>query len=105
MFVSGTSTQKVGKVVETMMGVTPSASAVSRLNQSLSEKYEAWRERPLQAHYRIMYLDGVYYTVRHGEKTDSTVILMALGVDLEGNREVLALRACSEESKDGWSCL
>jgi putative transposase len=33
------------------------------------------------------------------------MILTALGVDLEGSREVLALRACAEEDKDGWSCL
>jgi hypothetical protein len=44
-------------------------------------------------------------TVRHGGQTDSTIILTALGVDLEGNKEVLALRACAEEDKDGWSCL
>src|SRR2546425_4651004 len=87
------------------MGVAPSASAVSRLNQTLTEQYEAWRERSLLTHYRILYLDGIHFTVRHGTQTDSTIILTALGVDLEGNREVLALRACAEESKDGWSCL
>ncbi len=43
--------------------------------------------------------------MRHGTQTDSTIILTALGVDLEGNKEVLALRACAEEDKDGWSCL
>jgi putative transposase len=105
MFVAGVSTQKVGEVAQTLMGVAPSASAVSRLNQSLIEQFEAWRERPLLTHYRILYLDGIHFTVRHGEKTDSTIILTALGVDLEGNKEVLALRACAEEDKDGWSCL
>jgi putative transposase len=40
--------------------------------------------------------------VRHGEQADATVILTALGVDLAGNKEVLALRACAEEGKDGW---
>ena len=55
MFVSGTSTQKVGKVAEKLLGVAPSASAVSRLNQTLTEQYEAWRVRPLLAHYRIIY--------------------------------------------------
>lgn len=54
MFVSGTSTQKVGEVAATLMGVAPSASAVSRLNQTLTEQYETWRERPLLAHYRIL---------------------------------------------------
>src|SRR5438309_8040125 len=105
MFVSGTSTHKVGKVAQTLMGVAPSASAVSRLNQTLADQFETWRERPLLIHYRILYLDGIHFTVRHGAQTDATIILTALGVDLEGNREVLALRACAEEDKDGWSCL
>src|SRR5438876_9079948 len=105
MFVSGTSTHKVGEVAATLMGVAPSASAVSRLNQTLTERYETWRERPLLARYRILYLDGIHFTVRHGTQTDSTIILTALGVDLEGNKDVLALRACAEEDKDGWSCL
>ena len=105
MFVSGTSTQKVGKVAEKLLGVAPSASAVSRLTQALTEQYEAWRERRLLSHYRIIYLDGIHFTVRHGSQTDATMILTALGVDLEGSREVLAFRACAEEDKDGWSCL
>jgi putative transposase len=95
----------VGDVAEKLMGVAPSASAVSRLNHSLTEQFEAWRVRPLLPHYRILYLDGVHFTVRHGTKTDSTIILTALAVDLEGNKEVLAIRACAEEDKDGWSCL
>jgi putative transposase len=47
----------------------------------------------------------VHFSIRHGEKADSTIILTALGVDLAGNKEVLALRACAEEDKDGWACL
>jgi putative transposase len=105
MFVAGVSTQKVGEVAETLMGVAPSASTVSRLNQTLTQHFETWRERPLQGHWRILYLDGVYFTARHGDQTDSTVLLTALGVDLEGKKEVVALRACAEERKDGWSCL
>jgi putative transposase len=102
MFVAGVSTQKVGEVTQTLMGVAPSASAISRLNQTLTEQFEAWRVRPLLPHYRILYFDGVHFTVRHGEQTDSTIILTVLGVDLEGNKDVLALRACAEEDKDGW---
>ena len=105
MFVAGTSTHKVGEVAQTLMGVAPSASAISRLNQTLTQQFEAWRERSLQEHWRILYLDGVHFDIRHGDKVDSTIILTALGVDLAGNKEVLALRACAEEDKDGWSCL
>ena len=105
MFVAGTSTHKVGEVAQTLMGVAPSASTISRLNQSLTQQFETWRERSLQMHWRVLYLDGVHFSIRHGDKADSTIVLTALGVDLEGTKEVLALRACAEEDKDGWACL
>jgi transposase-like protein len=105
MFVSGTSTQKVGEVAQTLMGVTPSASAVSRLNQSLTEQFEEWRTRTLQAHWRVLYLDGIHFEVRHGDQVDSTIILVVLGVDLQGSKDILAMRACAEEDKDGWMCV
>ena len=105
MFVAGTSTHKVGEVAQTLMGVAPSASTISRLNQTLTQQFEAWRERRLQEHYRMVYLDGVHFSIRHGDQADSTIILTALGVDLNGNKEVLALRACAEENKDGWASL
>jgi putative transposase len=102
MFVAGVSTHKVGEVAQTIMGVAPSASTISRLNQTLTQQFDAWRQRRLQDHWRILYLDGVHFSIRHGEKADSTIILTALAVDLAGNKEVLALRACAEESKEGW---
>jgi transposase-like protein len=102
MFVAGASTHKVGRVAQTLMGVTPSASAVSRLNQTLTQQFEAWRERPLHAHWRVLYLDGIHFKIRHGEQCDTNIILTVLGIDLEGKKEVLALRACAEEDKEGW---
>ena len=83
MFVSGVSTHKVGEVAQTLLGVAPSASTVSRLNQSLTQQFESWRERRLPEHWRIVYLDGVHFSIRHGDKSDATIILTALGVDLD----------------------
>ena len=71
----------------------------------MTHQFEVWRQRSLQAHWRVLYLDGVHFSIRHGDKADSTVILTALAVDLQGNKEVLALRACAEEGKDGWVSL
>src|SRR2546425_9685689 len=105
MFVAGTSTHKVGEVAQTLLGVAPSASTISRLNQTLTQQFDTWRQRPLQEHWRILYLDGVHFSIRHGDQADSTILLTALGVDLAGNKEVVALRACAEEDKDGWACL
>jgi putative transposase len=77
MFVAGTSTHKVGEVAQTLLGVAPSASTISRLNQSLTQQFDTWRQRPLQEHWRVLYLDGVHFRIRHGEKADSTIILTA----------------------------
>ncbi len=77
MFVAGVSTRKVGEVAQTLMGVAPSASTISRLNQTLTQQFEAWRERRLQEHWRIVYLDGVHFSIRHGDQADSTIILTA----------------------------
>lgn len=87
MFVAGTNTHKVGEVAETLLGVAPSASAISRLNRDLEQQFTAWRGRSLQAHWRVLYLDGIHFSVRHGDKADSIVILTALGVDMTGTKE------------------
>jgi putative transposase len=87
------------------MGVAPSASTISRLTQSLTHQFDTWRQRSLPPHWRVLYLDGVHFSIRHGDKADAPIILTALGVDLEGNKEVLALQACAEESKEGWLSL
>jgi putative transposase len=105
MFVAGVSTHKVGEVAQTLLGVAPSASTISRLNQSLTHQFDTWRQRKLPEHWRVLYLDGVHFSIRHGEKADATIILTALGVDLDGNKEVVALHACAEESKEGWLSL
>jgi transposase-like protein len=68
MFVAGASTQKIGEVAQTLMGVAPSASAISRFNRDLEQQFTAWRERRLQEHWRILYLDGIHFSVRHGPR-------------------------------------
>ncbi len=101
MFVAGTSTQKVGEVAQTLMGGAPSASTISRLNQSLTHQFEAWRERSLQEHWRIVYLDGVHFRIRHGDKSDSTIILTALGVDLAGTLQPHFLNSAIKSLEQG----
>jgi putative transposase len=48
---------------------------ISRLNHTLSQRFDIWRQRPLQEHWRILYLNGVHFSIRHGDQADSTIIL------------------------------
>jgi putative transposase len=103
MFVAGTSTRHPSeKWLKPCWESLEVDSTISRLNQSLTQQFEIWRQRPLQPHWRVLYLDGIHFSIRHGDQADSTIILTALAVDLEGNKEVLADRACAEEGKDDW---
>lgn len=106
MFVAGTSTHKVGDVAETLMGVAPSASAISRLNQSLTQQYETWRLRTLQDYWRIVYLDGAHFSIRHGDKADSTIILTADGALIwqVTKRYSLCAPAPRRTKMDGLAC-
>ncbi len=105
MFVDGTSTTRVGEVAQTLMGVAPSKSAVSRMNADLTRQFEVWRNRDLASEWLAIWLDGVYFQVRHGEQAVSMPLLVALAVDKTGHKEVLALRGSAEESQEGWQLL
>ncbi len=102
MFFGGVSQRQVGPVVEPLLGVSPSASAVSRLAHDLEGECAAWRERPLQSHYQVIYLDGVYFPILHGDKKDETPLLVALGVDERGRKEVLSVSVAGAETADAW---
>jgi putative transposase len=105
MFVAGVSCERVGAVAESLLGVAPSKSAVSRLNADLTRQLEEWRSRELASEFQIIYLDGVYFKVRHGDEAVSMPLLVALGVAPDGHKEVLALRGSAEENKEGWKLL
>lgn len=104
-FIAGVSTDKVAPVAEILTGLAPSKSAVSRINGELTQQMEEWRNRELKTHWLALYLEGVYLKVKYGDKGATTVVLTALGVDTEGNKQVLVLHSSAEESKEGWQQL
>lgn len=105
MFVGGVSQSQVGHVVESLLGTAPSASTVSRTAHDLQAACDTWRKRSLQAHYRVIYLDGVYFPIQHEDQADSTPLLVALGVDPTGKKEVLGFLVAGTESTDAWQGL
>lgn len=103
MFFGGVSQQKVAKVLEPLVGATPSASPVSRVAHVLDSECEKWRTRKLKSHYKVVYFDGVYFPILHQGQRAQTAVLVALGVDGLGEKEVLAIKVGGEESLDSWS--
>ena len=102
MYVLGVSTRKVAKVTEALCGREFSASAVSRIAQGLDAELQALMGRPLEAEFPYLYLDARYEKVREGGVVQSRAVLVALGVDREGRRQVLAVELANRESASSW---
>lgn len=103
MFVHGVSTRDVSTIVESCLDQPMSASTVSRVFHELEADYQAWREAPLEAQYRYLYLDGGYVKVRYGDRCERIALLFAVGVRLSGEKELLAFTVGDAESHDAWA--
>ena len=102
MFINGISTRKVGAITELLLETAPSASTVSRVFHTLEAECDAWRERPLDAHYLYIFLDGTNFTIGYDDEFDKHPLLAALGVKENGERELLGYAPGNKESRAAW---
>jgi len=101
MYVKGVSTRRVSDIVEILCGTEVSSSQVSRLAKELDEEANSWRSLPVgQIQYLV--LDATYESVRVGSKVAKQALLMAIGVDYEGKRQVLDAEVANSEAEVNW---
>jgi putative transposase len=96
---------KVGQVVETLTGSTPSASTVSRVFHSLESEYAEWKQRKLAQRYAYAFADGTYFTVIYNGEGCKMPILAVIGIAETGEREVLAFGVGDRENEQAWKDL
>ena len=102
MYVQGVSTRKVKSVTEALCGHEFSASSISAVNKSLDAALTAFSERRLSEPYPYLILDARYERVREGGVIASHAVLIAVAVDSEGRRQVLAVELANRESRSSW---
>jgi len=102
MYVQGVSTRKVKAITEELCGHEFSASTISRLNQRLDEELERFAKRELPEAYPYLILDARYEKVRQDGVITSQAVMIAIGVDWEGRRNVLAVELANRESQSSW---
>jgi len=102
MYLQGVSTRKIAAITEGLSRIRISKDAVSRIAQRLEEELSAWRERPLELAYPYLYLDASYFKVNWGGRVVDLALLVAIGVNEEGYREVLAVEPAGGERKEAW---
>ncbi len=101
MYVQGVSTRKVARVTEELCGFEISSTQVSRATAALDEQLSAWRERPLGS-FPYVVLDARYEKVRHGGRVIDCAVLLALGVDTAGKRQLLGCSVSLSEQEVHW---
>jgi transposase-like protein len=75
---------------------------VSRLTKRLDEQVRAWDERPLEDEYPFLVLDAMHVKVRRQGGVRSTAVLLAVGINEEGQREILGLHTALSETEEAW---
>jgi len=103
MYFMGVSTRKVAKVLEKMAGFEVSATTVSKVASELDEQLREFRERPLHdRQWPYLMVDATYVKVRRHGRVVGTAVLVVVGFDHEGNREILTWKVGDAESEQTW---
>ena len=102
MYLAGVSVRRVEDITEALWGTRVSPSVVSDLNKKLYVRIEEWLNRPIKGRYAYVFLDGMWLKRSWGGEVRNVSVLIAIGVNEEGHREVLGVAEGAKEDKESW---
>jgi putative transposase len=102
MYVQGVSTRKVKEITEELCGHEFSAATISRVTSKLDEELERFAKRRLEEEYPYLVLDARYEKIRQDGVIQSQAVQVAIGINWEGRRCVLAVELANRESGSSW---
>jgi transposase-like protein len=102
MYLAGVSVRRVEDITEALWGTRVSPSTVSELNQKIYAQIEAWRNRPIEGSHAYVYLDGIWLKRSWGGEVKNVAVLVAIGVNAEGYREILGVCEGTKEDTESW---
>jgi len=97
-YILGVSTRKVSGLTETLCGTSFSASTVSNLSRALDGRITAFRQRPLSKEYPYVFVDATYIKARIDENVISQGVVIVVGIDSKGYREILDIEVANSET-------
>ena len=102
-YVQGVSTRSVDDLVKAMGGSGISKSQVSRLCEEIDDRVKAFLDRPIEGDWPYVWLDATYVKVRHNHRIVSVAVIIAVGVNTDGRREVLGMDIGPSEAETFWT--
>ena len=102
MYLAGVSVRRVEDITEALWGTKVSPGTISNLNKKAYEHIETWRTRKLEGEYPYVYVDGVYLKRSWGGEIQNVSILVAIGVNQDGCREIIGAAEGMKEDRESW---
>ena len=102
MYARGMSTRDIQGQLEEIYGVEVSPTLISNVTDAVAEEVTGWQSRPLNSVYPILYLDALHVKIREAGHVQNRAIYVVIGINLEGNKEVLGLWAGQAEGAKFW---
>lgn len=102
LYSKGLTTRDISDVMETIYGKHYSKSTVSNISQSFYEQMQAWRNRELDAHYLIFYIDAIHVKLKRDNRYKNECFYIILGLKEDFTREIIAIVNFPTESAQGW---
>lgn len=98
-YINGVSTRKIDKLAKSLGIESISRGQVSQITKELNDQVAAFRERPLQEVYPVLWIDSLYEKMRVGNQVNNMAVAVVIGVDERGQRDILAVEPMYEESE------
>ena len=102
MYAKGMSTRDMEKHIESLYGMDVSPELISRITDRIIPMITEWQNRPLSAIYAIVFMDAIHYKVRQDGRVITKAAYTAIGVDLDGIKDVLGIWIGENESSKYW---
>ena len=102
LYARGMTTRDIQQHLRELYGTDVSPDLISRATEGVMDEFRAWQSRPLEAVYPIVYLDALFVSVRDGGQVAKRAFYVALGVRVDGTRDVLGLWVAANEGSKFW---
>ena len=103
MYAKGMTTGDIEAHIQDIYGVNVSDTTVSRITDKILPVAKEWQQRPLEAVYAVVFLDAIHYHVRSEGYIVKKAVYIAIGIDLDGHKDVLGMWVGENESAKYWA--
>ena len=102
LYSRGMTVRDIQAQLQEMYGVDVSPGLISEVTDAVLDEVKAWQSRPLENMYPVLYLDALMVKMRHEGRVENRAVFVAIGVDEEGQKDVLGLWSASSEGAKFW---